>query len=588
MLPGLGARGAPAARPPPPLLLLLLCLLAAARGGSADGGPTGGTGRGGRGPGRSGRSPRRAAGGGSVSGESRVGDGPVGPLRGAWGSAPAPRGRRSLEWSARPDSSVTSLPVGEGMMTKYSNFSLKRHNISLTEHSSMPVEKNVTLESPSIMSLTCQFTTSGDLTSVSVTWKKDDELLKNYSRIVAGDTVYTQYNFTILNSKQMGRYSCLFKDRKEQRGTFNIKVPKLHGKNKPLITYVGDSAVLVCKCQECFPLQWTWYRTNGSVQVPIDVHTDGKYVTNATYSNETKLKIKHLVEEDGGSYWCHAVFQLGESEDRQELVVLSFLVPLKPFFAIVAEAVVLVAVILLCEVYTQKKKKRPDDGKEFEQIEQLKSDDSNGIENNAPRQRKNVSYTQMIVQITGKIQYMQANLQFQGLSNPEQLRLGLASVHGVGTCVLISDFSEALFPASSLTRLSPMMVSRTWKSRFLSVNEAVKLTQQDESTRQVSRPLALTVNQVESPGRDSAQSLVRRKVEMPLHPVRLVLNGHRQSRVRSTSSLHFPSLHDLIWPSCRELPTPSSLFLAARGIWTLPVPSVFGVNDTETSHRRAH
>ncbi|KAM6177437.1 embigin-like [Erethizon dorsatum] len=336
MLPGLEARGAPAARPPPPPpppLLLLLCLLAAARGGSADGGPT--------------------------------------------------------------DSSVTSLPVGEGMMTKYSNFSLKRHNISLTEHSSMPVEKNVTLESPSIMSLTCQFTTSGDLTSVSVTWKKDDELLKNYSRIVAGDTVYTQYNFTILNSKQMGRYSCLFKDRKEQRGTFNIKVPKLHGKNKPLITYVGDSAVLVCKCQECFPLQWTWYRTNGSVQVPIDVHTDGKYVTNATYSNETKLKIKHLVEEDGGSYWCHAVFQLGESEDRQELVVLSFLVPLKPFFAIVAEAVVLVAVILLCEVYTQKKKKRPgNDGKEFEQIEQLKSDDSNGIENNAPRQRKNESVSQ--------------------------------------------------------------------------------------------------------------------------------------------------------------------------------------------------
>lgn len=258
----------------------------------------------------------------------------------------------------------------------------------------MAVEKNITLESPSVMTLTCQFTTSGDLNSVNVTWKKDDELLKNYSLTVTGNSLYTQYMFTIIDSKQMGSYSCLFKEEKEKRGTFNIKVPELHGKNKALITYVGDSTVLVCKCQNCFPLHWTWHRSNGSVRVPVDAHMNDKYAVNATYSNETKLRIKQLLEEDGGSYWCRAVFQLGESEEQLELVVLSFLVPLKPFLAIVAEAVVLVAVILLCEVYTQKKKKHPDDGKEFEQIEQLKSDDSNGIENNAPRHRKNESVSQ--------------------------------------------------------------------------------------------------------------------------------------------------------------------------------------------------
>ncbi|KFO24839.1 Embigin [Fukomys damarensis] len=253
----------------------------------------------------------------------------------------------------------------------------------------MPVEKNITLESSSIITLTCQYTTLGNLNSINVTWKKDDELLKNFSLAITGNTLYTEYTTTVINSKQMGSYSCLFEDEKEQRGTFNIKVPELHGKNKPLITYVGDSTVLVCKCQHCYPLHWTWYRSNGSIQVPIDVHTKEKYVVSGAYRNETKLKIKHLLEEDGGSYWCHAVFQLGESEEQLELVVLSFLVPLKPFLAIIAEAVVLVAVILLCEVYTQKKKKHPDEGKEFEQIEQLKSDDSNGIENNAPRQRKN-------------------------------------------------------------------------------------------------------------------------------------------------------------------------------------------------------
>lgn len=76
-------------------------------------------------------------------------------------------------------------------------------------------------------------------------------------------------------------------------------------------------------------------------------------------ANETRLKIMHLSEEDQGAYWCHAIFQLGESEDHIDLAVLTYLVPLKPFLAIAAEVVLLVAIILLCEMYTQKKKNRP-------------------------------------------------------------------------------------------------------------------------------------------------------------------------------------------------------------------------------------
>ncbi|XP_054996743.1 embigin [Sorex araneus] len=287
-------------------------------------------------------------------------------------------------------SAFTSLQVRDEMMAKYSNFSLESHNISLTENSNVPIEKNITLERPSNVELSCQFTTSGDLKSVNVTWKKGDELLENnYVINATGSTLYTQYMFTILNSKQMGSYSCLFKEEKELKGTFNFKVPQLHRKSKPLITYVGDSTVLKCVCHGCFPLNWTWYSSNGSIQVPIDVRINEKYTINTTNANETRLKITQLTEEDQRTYWCHAVFQLGESEEYIELVVLSYLVPLKPFLAIAAEVVVLVTVILLCETYTQKKRKRPDDGKEFEQIEQLKSDDSNGIENSTPRHRKN-------------------------------------------------------------------------------------------------------------------------------------------------------------------------------------------------------
>ncbi|XP_042638201.1 embigin [Orycteropus afer afer] len=324
-------------------------------------------------------------------------------LLGCWGlRAPPPlpllvlcllaAARRSLADSTSPGSLFTTLPAREEMMAKYSNLSLETLNISLTEHSSAPVEKNITLEKPSNIELTCQFITSGDLSSVNVTWKKDDKLLENNSLINAtGNILYTQYKFSVINSNQMGSYSCFFGEKKEHRGTFNFKVPEIHGKNKPMITYVGDSTVLTCKCQDYIPLYWTWYHSNGSVKVPVDIQMSDKfYVINGTHSNETKLKITQLAEEDKGSYWCCAVFQLGHSEMLIELVVLSYLVPLKPFLAIVAEVVLLVAIILLCEIYTQKKNNNPDDGKEFEQVEQLKSEDSsNGIENNAPRHRKN-------------------------------------------------------------------------------------------------------------------------------------------------------------------------------------------------------
>lgn len=60
--------------------------------------------------------------------------------------------------------------------------------------------------------------------------------------------------------------SLLFKLSNLHFSTFSL-VPQLNGKNKPLITYVGDSVVLMCKCKDCLPLNWTWYSSNGSVQV---------------------------------------------------------------------------------------------------------------------------------------------------------------------------------------------------------------------------------------------------------------------------------------------------------------------------------
>lgn len=88
-----------------------------------------------------------------------------------------------------------------------------------------------------------------------------------------------------------------------------------------------------------------------------------KYVISSISGNVTHLKIINLAQEDDGVYWCEATFELGKSKGKLRLKVLSFMVPLKPFLAIVAEVVILVTIIFLYEVYSKKKEKHA--GKSF-------------------------------------------------------------------------------------------------------------------------------------------------------------------------------------------------------------------------------
>ncbi|EMP42397.1 Embigin, partial [Chelonia mydas] len=97
-----------------------------------------------------------------------------------------------------------------------------------------------------------------------------------------------------------------------------------------------------------------------------------KYIIDEKYANITKLKILKISEKDDRSYWCQAVFKLGESKGKVSLKVLTYMTPLKPFLAIAAEVIILVAIIFLYEMYSKKKQKHAEDEKEFEQIEQLR------------------------------------------------------------------------------------------------------------------------------------------------------------------------------------------------------------------------
>ncbi|NXE91710.1 EMB protein, partial [Menura novaehollandiae] len=215
------------------------------------------------------------------------------------------------------------------------------------------VKRNITLVKPTKVELSCKLHKNSNLKSPQVTWKKGNETISH--------TVKTENSWsvqlTILDSSMLGTYSCILKGKEEFSAVFHLHVPKIEAKEKPIITYIGDAAVMICSTH--YPsMAWTWYMTNGTKQVAInDSLQADKYVINRKSANETRLRICKLTKEDGGVYWCEAAFELGISKGKLELKVLSISAPLKPFLAIVAEVTIFVTTIFLYELYSKKKEK---------------------------------------------------------------------------------------------------------------------------------------------------------------------------------------------------------------------------------------
>lgn len=93
-------------------------------------------------------------------------------------------------------------------------------------------------------------------------------------------------------------------------------------------------------------------------QVSIDkVLPTDKFLIKMKSAEVSRLEILKLTKEDGGVYWCEASFDLGTSEARFELRVLSITTPLKPFMAVVIEVALLVITIALLEVCSKRKGK---------------------------------------------------------------------------------------------------------------------------------------------------------------------------------------------------------------------------------------
>ncbi|NXM22889.1 EMB protein, partial [Ploceus nigricollis] len=226
-------------------------------------------------------------------------------------------------------------------------------------------EKNISLASPAKIELTCKLDENSNLKNPQVTWKRGSETISHTSKTQNSWTI----QLTISKSSEMGSYTCILKAEKEVSATFNLHVPKIDGREKPIIAYEGDIAVMVCKT-EYNPWAWTWYMANGTELVPIDkILPMDKFKIKRPSISVNRLEILKLTREDCGVYWCEAAFELGGSKARFELRVLSIVAPLKPFIAIVAEVAIFVTTIVLYEVYSKRKAKGGE--KEFDQIEQL-------------------------------------------------------------------------------------------------------------------------------------------------------------------------------------------------------------------------
>ncbi|XP_070792002.1 embigin [Pituophis catenifer annectens] len=297
----------------------------------------------------------------------------------------------TLEFSSTAGPSSTMTTFDEAEKLPFLN-----DTIIIQGFSKVPQTKTFTLESPAELELMCSLVISNatNAAKMETVWNSENATF-NPETIRRNETHSkwcTRYTIKVRNEDQMRNYTCVYKTTPEIKATFVLQVPQVHVKSDHIISYVGDTVVLTCDIgngkTQFNPSFWIWYSNNGSGEVVINsTLMPEKYSFIQTPANITKLKIFDLSELDTSSYWCKAGFLLGESKGKVSLKVLTYLTPLKPFLVIAAEVIILVALVFIFEVVSKKKEANTEVGKEFEQVETLKSEDSNGVENSTTRHR---------------------------------------------------------------------------------------------------------------------------------------------------------------------------------------------------------
>ncbi|KAM4615914.1 embigin isoform 2-T2 [Polymixia lowei] len=251
------------------------------------------------------------------------------------------------------------------------------------------VVEKVELLNPVNLELECNWTgNQNKLPSITGYWRKDGNEIGNLTVLLENDQYNLKRAFNITGEDGLGKYSCLFGD--QAKADFILEVPQMDSvKDKPIVSYVGDSVVLTCKMEKPKPSTWYWYRANEIEKVLIDNDAENRRYKIKNEDKKTTLMIFNLTEADSGRYYCGAVYNISISLSYVELKVITFLEPLKPFIAIVVEVLVLVTIILLYERRTSKRRPVAGNGMNADQTNKLTQGDNSEMEESSTmRQRK--------------------------------------------------------------------------------------------------------------------------------------------------------------------------------------------------------
>ncbi|XP_048197799.1 basigin isoform X1 [Perognathus longimembris pacificus] len=191
--------------------------------------------------------------------------------------------------------------------------------------------------------LTCTL----DQSSEGVTghrWMRGDKVVKEDT--LSGLTT----EFEMDEKTRSGNFSCIFLP--EPLGRAEIIVsgpPDIKAMKKSTHGEQGSSVTIICT-SEAHPgiTSWAWYKSSDSRNEPITIDNK-KYSMNST-GLKSELTIKNLeAGSDPGTYLCNGTNLEGSDAATVTLRVHSHLAALWPFLGIVAEVLVLLAIIFICE-----------------------------------------------------------------------------------------------------------------------------------------------------------------------------------------------------------------------------------------------